>query len=25
VDDRDSDMGCGAVFHDNRVRVEKAS
>jgi anaerobic selenocysteine-containing dehydrogenase len=24
VDDRDSDMGRGAVFHDNRVRVEKA-
>jgi anaerobic selenocysteine-containing dehydrogenase len=25
VDDRDSDMGGGAVYHDNRVRVEKAS
>jgi anaerobic selenocysteine-containing dehydrogenase len=24
VDARDSDMGCGAVYHDNRVRVEKA-
>lgn len=23
VDDRDSDMGSGAVYHDNRVRVEK--
>jgi anaerobic selenocysteine-containing dehydrogenase len=23
VDAADSDMGCGAVFHDNRVRVEK--
>ena len=23
VDDRDSDMGHGAVYHDNRVRVEK--
>jgi len=23
VDARDSDMGCGAVYHDNRVRVEK--
>ncbi len=23
VDERDSDMGPGAVFHDNRVRVEK--
>jgi anaerobic selenocysteine-containing dehydrogenase len=23
VDSRDSDMGCGAVYHDNRVRVEK--
>jgi anaerobic selenocysteine-containing dehydrogenase len=23
VDERDSDMGGGAVFHDNRVRVEK--
>jgi anaerobic selenocysteine-containing dehydrogenase len=23
VDDRDSDMGLGAVYHDNRVRVEK--
>jgi anaerobic selenocysteine-containing dehydrogenase len=25
VDARDSDMGRGAVYHDNRVRVEKAS
>jgi anaerobic selenocysteine-containing dehydrogenase len=25
VDERDSDMGGGAVFHDNRVRVERAS
>ena len=24
VDERDSDMGCGAVYHDNRVRVDKA-
>jgi len=24
VDERDSDMGGGAVYHDNRVRVEKA-
>jgi anaerobic selenocysteine-containing dehydrogenase len=24
VDERDSDMGGGAVFHDNRVRVEKS-
>jgi anaerobic selenocysteine-containing dehydrogenase len=23
VDDRDSDMGSGAVYHDNRVRVER--
>ena len=23
VDERDSDMGGGAVYHDNRVRVEK--
>ncbi len=23
VDERDSDMGGGAVFHDNRVEVEK--
>jgi hypothetical protein len=23
VDDRDSDMGKGAVYHDNRVRVDK--
>lgn len=23
VDERDSDMGCGAVYHDNRVRVDK--
>ena len=25
VDERDSDMGGGAVYHDNRVRVEKAA
>jgi hypothetical protein len=25
VDERDSDMGGGAVFHDNRVEVEKVS
>jgi anaerobic selenocysteine-containing dehydrogenase len=25
VDERDSDMGGGAVFHDNRVRVDKTS
>jgi anaerobic selenocysteine-containing dehydrogenase len=25
VDERDSDMGGGAVYHDNRVRVERAS
>lgn len=25
VDERDSDMGGGAVFHDNRVRVERAA
>jgi anaerobic selenocysteine-containing dehydrogenase len=25
VDERDSDMGGGAVYHDNRVRVEKAT
>jgi anaerobic selenocysteine-containing dehydrogenase len=25
VDERDSDMGRGAVYHDNRVRVEKVS
>jgi len=25
VDERDSDMGGGAVFHDNRVRVEKSA
>jgi anaerobic selenocysteine-containing dehydrogenase len=25
VEDRDSDMGSGAVYHDNRVRVDKAS
>ncbi|MCI0349426.1 MAG: molybdopterin oxidoreductase family protein [Acidobacteriales bacterium] len=25
VDDRDSDMGSGAVYHDNRVRVDKIS
>jgi len=25
VDARDSDMGCGAVYRDNRVRVDKAS
>ena len=24
VDERDSDMGGGAIFHDNRVRVDKA-
>jgi len=24
VDERDSDMGGGAIYHDNRVRVEKA-
>ncbi len=24
VDERDADMGGGAVFHDNRVEVEKA-
>src|SRR5262249_61330542 len=24
VDERDSDMGGGAVFHDNRVQVERA-
>jgi anaerobic selenocysteine-containing dehydrogenase len=24
VDERDSDMGGGAVYHDNRVRVERA-
>ena len=23
VEARDADMGCGAVYHDNRVRVEK--
>jgi anaerobic selenocysteine-containing dehydrogenase len=23
VDDQDSDMGAGALYHDNRVRVEK--
>jgi len=23
VDERDSDMGSGAIYHDNRVRVEK--
>ena len=23
VDDRDSDMGGGALYHDNRVRVER--
>jgi hypothetical protein len=23
VDDRDSDMGAGALYHDNRVRVDK--
>jgi anaerobic selenocysteine-containing dehydrogenase len=23
VDDRDSDMGSGAVYHDNRVRVDR--
>jgi anaerobic selenocysteine-containing dehydrogenase len=25
VDERDSDMGGGAVFHDNRVRVDKTA
>ena len=25
VDERDADMGLGAVYHDNRVRVDKAS
>ena len=25
VDERDSDMGGGAVYHDNRVRVEHAA
>ena len=25
VDERDSDMGSGAVYHDNRVRVEKST
>lgn len=25
VDERDSDMGGGAVFHDNRVRVDKVA
>ena len=25
VDERDSDMGGGAVYHDNRVRVDKAA
>jgi len=25
VDDRDSDMGGGAVYHDNRVRVDKSA
>ena len=25
VDERDSDMGGGAVYHDNRVRVERIS
>ena len=24
VDERDSDMGGGAVFHDNRVEIERA-
>jgi hypothetical protein len=24
VDERDSDMGGGAVYHDNRVQVDKA-
>jgi hypothetical protein len=24
VDERDSDMGPGAVFHDNRVRVDRS-
>jgi hypothetical protein len=25
VDERDSDMGGGAVFHDNRVRVDRTA
>jgi len=25
VDERDSDMGGGAVYHDNRVRVDKSA
>jgi hypothetical protein len=25
VDERDSDMGGGGVYHDNRVRVDKTS
>lgn len=25
VDERDSDMGGGAVYHDNRVRVDKVA
>jgi anaerobic selenocysteine-containing dehydrogenase len=25
VDERDSDMGGGAVYHDNRVRVDRTS
>ena len=25
VDERDSDMGGGAVFHDNRVRIDKVA
>jgi hypothetical protein len=25
VDERDSDMGGGAVFHDNRVEIERLS
>jgi len=25
VNERDSDMGGGAVYHDNRVRVEKSA
>ena len=25
VNERDSDMGGGAVYHDNRVRIEKSA
>jgi len=25
VDERDSDMGGGAIYHDNRVRVDKVA